>query len=126
MLDSSGSMRDKMGKGVVKWDAATKALGALLKAPSFAGIGVGLPFFFTLPKGRTGKLHQQCSLWIGRTLFAEVVQQLASGFFVQRRSWSRIGAVHPWKRVLESAWKFLLTRCCQLRRQPGPSSDVAQ
>jgi hypothetical protein len=45
MLDSSGSMNDKTGSGVSKWDAVTQALSAFFGDTSSAGLGVGLQHF---------------------------------------------------------------------------------
>jgi hypothetical protein len=45
MLDRSGSMLFPTAAGRTKWDAVTDALTDFLRAPSSAGLGVGLQFF---------------------------------------------------------------------------------
>ncbi|WP_437293145.1 hypothetical protein [Sorangium sp. So ce426] len=64
MLDSSGSMRDRLATGGTKWTAVTDALEAFFTDPKSEGLGVGLQYFPLLNAGQpmSCRTHEECGV----------------------------------------------------------------
>ncbi|WP_157906926.1 MULTISPECIES: VWA domain-containing protein [Sorangium] len=64
MLDSSGSMRDRLATGGTKWTAVTDALEAFFTDPKSEGLGVGLQYFPLLNAGQpmSCRTNEECGV----------------------------------------------------------------